>query len=1156
MCQASAWPQTAENLRNLPRPTTYPAPPLLPPPPHERRDHLEAGEWGRRKVGENSPLLEDFPSRHSSRIKDARSAASVEELEREVDARPGLLDSEDVASRGGVNGLSYPAPDEISQQLQLELEESAFAEATRKSKARAGRSDGGLKEGVEAPELGNLKVAELKEMLRDRGLKVSGRKAELVVRLQEHQDSGIETKSPAKVDQPRESLLASDGSFVGQGEDLLVAPDTHRSYSDRVNGFSMTSSTALMEAEAEEVFPWRGVLDEEDEGGFEPVYPRDTSGPAMVDRGIAELQLPTVKAVGDRVEGVQMVADRENARKVVKILMDNPDLFYACDTEVADIDLQRHGPVGNGRVTCISIYGGPELDCGEGSGKILWVDNLGEADGTLEEFLPFFASNKHKKVWHNYGFDRHVLFNKPDNRREQSIDCKGFGGDTMHMARLWDTSMEKRFGEKGFSLEAISAKLLGEEYRKASMKELFGVPKLKMDGTPGSLKVLPAIDHIQTNPEMRLEFIKYSAYDAQVTWLVHRALREKLRAMDWKDGMSMLDFYTMYYVPFGELLTDMERTGIFVAAKDYLRDVEVQARKDKKAAEETFIAWVMKMQPSAEGINPSSSSQIQTLLFGGAQNAKTGEILPSRRVFKVERDEAEIEASRKGEIEDEFSSFTAPMLKERLKKMGLKTTGKKTDLLARVRGEEKPQVGSEFKDMSSVDLQHACQARGLNSDGTKAQLVRKLTEDTLMQLELQNQYRDGANDKTRGAGGSPQRKLGKFRDLAISSLGMKPKKFTAAGAPSVTIDVLKDLTGSPLDDPPKYGTAFSHFGGGAHGKEACEALYALCSMGSVDTMVSNFLQPLQELVDDQSRVHCSLNINTETGRLSARKPNLQNQPALEKDQYKIRAAFRAEEGNSLVVADYGQLELRLLAHITDCKSMIAAFKEGGCFHSRTAMGMFDHVREAVDRGEVLLEWDYSKGSPPKPLVKEVFASERRKAKTLNFSIAYGKTAHGLSKDWGVSLNEAEKLLKAWYADRPEVEKWQKKVIANAKKTGFTRTLMGRYRELPDIVSSERGRVGHGARAAINTPIQGGAADVAMMAMIKLVRSPLLQEMGWKLLLQVHDEVILEGPDETAEEALAETVRCMEQPWDDIGLKGLRVDLAVDAKSAKTWYDAK
>ncbi|CAN0020051.1 unnamed protein product, partial [Choristocarpus tenellus] len=103
-----------------------------------------------------------------------------------------------------------------------------------------------------------------------------------------------------------------------------------------------------------------------------------------------------------------------------------------------------------------------------------------------------------------------------------------------------------------------------------------------------------------------------------------------------------------------------------------------------------------------------------------------------------------------------------------------------------------------------------------------------------------------------------------------------------------------------------------------------------------------------------------------------------------------QAAFRAEEGKSLVVADYGQLELRLLAHMANCKSMIDAFKEGGCFHSRTAVGMFDHVKEAVDKGDVLLEWDFSNGPPPKPLVKDMFASERRKAKTLNFSIAYGK----------------------------------------------------------------------------------------------------------------------------------------------------------------------
>jgi len=197
----------------------------------------------------------------------------------------------------------------------------------------------------------------------------------------------------------------------------------------------------------------------------------------------------------------------------------------------------------------------------------------------------------------------------------------------------------------------------------------------------------------------------------------------------------------------------------------------------------------------------------------------------------------------------------------------------------------------------------------------------------------------------------------------------------------------------------------------------------------------------------------------------------------------VRKAFTADihsdPSKTLIVADYGQLELRLLAHMANCRSMINAFELGGDFHSRwaghgrglgcaysvqcariafgsrtnqpppaphtpnpqtqpqnqpmhpqrtpnapprTALGMYDHIKEAIDKGDCLLEWD---GGPnhepsPVPLLKDKFASERRKAKVLNFSIAYGKTAHGLSKDWGVSIKEAEETLKRWYADRPEV----------------------------------------------------------------------------------------------------------------------------------------
>jgi DNA polymerase-1 len=123
--------------------------------------------------------------------------------------------------------------------------------------------------------------------------------------------------------------------------------------------------------------------------------------------------------------------------------------------------------------------------------------------------------------------------------------------------------------------------------------------------------------------------------------------------------------------------------------------------------------------------------------------------------------------------------------------------------------------------------------------------------------------------------------------------------------------------------------------------------------------------------------------------------------------------------------------------------MVSAFKSGGCFHSRTAMGMYPYIKKAVDDGDVLLEWDYSKGQPTVPLVKDTYGSERRKAKTLNFSIAYGKTVFGLAKDWGISKEEAQATLSAWYNDRPEVAQWQDMTRRLAKKNKHVRTLMGR-----------------------------------------------------------------------------------------------------------------
>jgi len=997
---------------------------------------------------------------------------------------------------------------------------------------------------------------------------------------------------------------------------------------------------------------------------------------------------------------VTVVRTKEQALQVLQKLYEAPpDIIHACDTEVMDIDVKSVGPVGNGYVTCLSIYSGPDFDYGLGleKGSVLWIDNLDDAYGVLQYFKDWLQDERYLKVWHNYGFDRHVLWN-------EGINVQGFGGDTMHMARLQDTSRSKATSFKnatGYGLEALSNDLL--EMRKRPMKELFGVPRLRADGSEGAILDIPPVEVLQRDPQFRSRWILYSAYDAESTYKLYHVLKSKLQQMDWIQGDSLFEYYHSNMRKFGEVLTDMERRGIRVNAVDYLANVELQARADRKQHIETFLKWASTktgIGPYGLALNLASSVQLCTYLFGGCVNQKTKEKTEDVRVFRVAREEMSEEAYKaireweeeekkrneesgggeggvlgdendaEKQQKDEFDFMNASQLKRICKERNLKVSGKKEELQERLRGhflaaattsatslhpetmtstspktttehdfkkmlkkdltdlckehqlkvsgnkadligrleeyfdsieppqqlevqEEKesimnklsptnlsPPPLSSFEDydsMSDDDIRDACTARGVPDTGSRKTLINRLREDSAFvleilsasspkdydgyqnlaaQLEKESRKDEVLADILREVKAKTEEES-KWVDVVVRSIGMEPIKFTAGGAPSVTADVLKKLAGDPYENPPKYGTAYEFFGGGDAGHEACEAFYSLTMVGSIDTMIANFLTSLQSLADEQSRVHCSLNLNTDTGRLSSRMPNLQNQPALEKDKYKIRKSFEASPGNNLIVADYGQLELRLLASMTKCTSMIEAFEMGGDFHSRTALGMFDYIQKAVKDGECLLEWDYSKGEPPKPMLKDLYASERRKAKTLNFSIAYGKTAHGLSQDWGVSQQEAQDMLQKWYDSRPEVLDWQDQTKANARRFGITRTLMGRYRQLPDAMDKKNWRnVGRAERASINTPIQGGAADVAMMAMIKINDSPILKKLGWILLLQIHDEVILEGPEETAEEAFEEVIKCMENPW-VYGLDKTAVPLLVDGSYIhKNWYDAK
>lgn len=714
--------------------------------------------------------------------------------------------------------------------------------------------------------------------------------------------------------------------------------------------------------------------------------------------------------------GVTLVRTEAAAQKVLRLLnsADIKSRYHACDTEVANIDVKKQSPVGHGEVICASIYCGKDLDFGNGPN--IWIDNLGDAK-MLHLFKQYFEDEKILKVWHNVSFDRHVMYN-------MGIDVRGFGGDTMHMARLWNSS------RMSYALDSLSMDIV-PGFVKTSMKERFGVRSILRSGEEGKQVSLPPVEEIQLDPLKRTEWIEYSTLDAAATWHLREVLEQNLKKMQWLgENMTMMDFYKEHYIPFAMLLTDMERRGMHVDGWDKLNLMANAAQEDQANFEIQFRAWAQKYTGDGAGfMNVSSAAQLRHFFF-----------------------------APKGEVK----SFKA-------------------------------------------DNTHEVMFPG----------------DT-----------------------KPRRQI----PFNLIGQGMKSTKKTPTGAAAAGTDILKQLCGI---DPDGKCPLVEHFGK-EQGDEAIQAVKALTNISAIQKNLNAFILPLDSLRDSEGRIHCSLGLNTETGRLSSRKPNLQNQPSHEKDKYKVRDVFSAAPGKLLVVADYSQLELRILAHMTKCKSMLEAFEKGGDFHSRTALGMFPYIREDMDKGGVLLEWPSSKGPPPAPLIKNKYSAERGKAKTLNFSICYGKTAFGLMKDWRVSKEEAQRIINMWYADRPEVLLKQNFWKGFAQAHNCSRTMLGRYRhygEVSKMTWQEQQRV---FRASINTPIQGSAADVVMLAMVKLDRNPRLRELGWYQVLQVHDELICEGPEESAKEALSIIRECMEHPM----AKDLLVELPVDAKIGKTWYQAK
>ena len=292
-------------------------------------------------------------------------------------------------------------------------------------------------------------------------------------------------------------------------------------------------------------------------------------------------------------------------------------------------------------------------------------------------------------------------------------------------------------------------------------------------------------------------------------------------------------------------------------------------------------------------------------------------------------------------------------------------------------------------------------------------------------------------------------------------------------------------------------------------------------------LLSTYVEALPKLIHPETgHIHTSFNqAVTATGRLSSSNPNLQNIPVRGEDGREIRRAFVPEEGEVFFSADYSQIELRIMAHLSEDEHMVADFNSGLDIHAATAARIFHKPVEEVDR------------------------DERRKAKTANFGIIYGISAFGLSERMGVSRGEAKELIENYFATYPQVREYMNESIERAKQTGYITTQFGRRRYLADINAGNATVRGYAERNAVNAPIQGTAADIIKLAMVAIDRRLREEKLQTRMILQVHDELNFSVPPTELEQVRHLVVEEMERAFQ------MRVPLVAECGEGTNWLEA-
>lgn len=343
-------------------------------------------------------------------------------------------------------------------------------------------------------------------------------------------------------------------------------------------------------------------------------------------------------------------------------------------------------------------------------------------------------------------------------------------------------------------------------------------------------------------------------------------------------------------------------------------------------------------------------------------------------------------------------------------------------------------------------------------------------------------------------------------DVLFHRLNLPAARKTRGGQASTSQDVLEKLSGShPVVD-------------------------ALLAFRKLEKLRSTYLEPLPRLMGPDGRIRTTFNqLATATGRLSSSNPNLQNIPVRGALGRRMRACFTAPEGRSLISADYSQIELRVLAHLSRDETLLAAFRKGEDIHARTAGLLYD-----VDVGEV---------SP----------DQRRNAKTINFGLIYGMGPQKLARELNIPLTEAKSFMQRYFERLQGIRRFYEDVERQALEQGHVTTLAGRRRLLPDLHAENTQAQALARRQAFNTLIQGSAADIIKLAMLAVHADPLLRELDARLLLQVHDELLLEAPEAVAAQAGERVAALMAEVRP--GGVSLDVPLAADWGTAKDWGSA-